>query len=122
MNYHPLWNLFLKEFRDIVLGEIPHELSLMRDIQHHIDLVPEIIIPNKATYKMSLKEHGELQKQVDELVGKMLIWESMSPCAVLALLVLKNDGSWRMCVDNHDVNKITIDYHFLIPRLDDLLD
>ena len=52
----------LKEFFDIVSNEIPNALPPMRDIQHHINLVLGVVLPKKATYRMSPKEHEKLQR------------------------------------------------------------
>ena len=75
-------------------------------------------IPNPPAYKNNPEEIKELQKQVGELMEKGR--ESMNPCAVSVILVLKNDGTWRMCVDFPAINNITVKYRHPIPRFYEL--
>jgi hypothetical protein len=112
----------LEEFADIIVDELPRSLPPIRSVSHHIDLIPGASFPNKAAYRLTPQENEEVKRQVQELLDKGLVRESLSPCVVPTVLSPKKDGGWRMCTDSRVINKITIRYRFPLPRMDDLMD
>ena len=112
----------MRKYEDVLSADLPPILPPMRGIEHQIDLVPGAAVPNKAPYRCNPKETKELQRQIDELMQRGYVRESMSPCAVPTLLVRKKDGTWQMCIDSRAVNNIIVKYRFPIPRLDGMLD
>ncbi|WVZ63799.1 hypothetical protein U9M48_013404 [Paspalum notatum var. saurae] len=104
----------LQEYADVFPKDLPPGLPPLRGIEHRIDLIPGARLPNRAPYRTNPDETKEIQRQVQELLNKGYIRESLSPCS--------KDGSWRMCVDCRAINNITIRYRYPIPRLDDMLD
>ena len=54
------------------------------------------------------------------MLGKGFIRPSASLWGAPILFVKKKDGSFRMCIDYRQLNKVTIKKKYLIPRIDDL--
>jgi hypothetical protein len=112
----------LQEYEEVFLQDVPPGLPPIRGIEHQIDLIPGASLPNHAPYHTNPEETKEIQRQIQELLDKGYIHESLSPCAVPIILVSKKDGSWCLCTDCRAINNITIRYRHPIPRLDDMLD
>eukprot|EP00253_Pinus_taeda_P009417 PITA_09417 len=70
---------------------------------------------------MSTIEIEEIKKQVQELLDQGVIKPSTSPCGSPIVLVLKKDGTWKMCIDYRALNKITVKNRYPLPCIGDLL-
>jgi len=110
----------ISEFED--LFQIPNELPPKRDIQHEIQLLPDVALPNIGLYRHSFMENEEIKRQVKELLEQGVIRPSTSPCGSPIVIIPKKDGTWRMCVDYRALNKITVKNRYPLPRIDDLMD
>ncbi|GKE06117.1 putative reverse transcriptase domain-containing protein, partial [Tanacetum coccineum] len=64
----------------------------------------------------------ELSNQLQELAYLGFIRPSTSPWGAPVLFVKKKDGSFRMCIDYQELNKLTIKNRYPLPRIDDLFD
>ncbi|GJT75290.1 putative nucleotidyltransferase, ribonuclease H [Tanacetum coccineum] len=103
----------------------PDDLSRFtpsREFEFHIDLIPGVMPVAKSPYRLTPTKMEELSNQLKELHDKGFIRPSSSPWGASVLFVKKKDGSFRMCIDYRELNKLTIKNHYPLSRIDDLFD
>ncbi|BBN70208.1 hypothetical protein Prudu_1446S001400 [Prunus dulcis] len=54
----------LTKFSNVILDDLPDDLPPVREIQHAINLVPGLQIPNLPHYRMNPPERAELNRQI----------------------------------------------------------
>ncbi|GJZ80075.1 putative reverse transcriptase domain-containing protein [Tanacetum coccineum] len=108
---------FPKVFPDNLSGLPP-----IREIEFQIELIPGAMLVAKSPYRLAPSELEELSGQPKELQDKGFIRPSLSPWGVPVLFVKKKDGSFRMCIDYRELNKLTVKNRYPLPRIDDLFD
>ncbi|GJR90349.1 putative reverse transcriptase domain-containing protein [Tanacetum coccineum] len=104
-------------FLDDLLGLPPNQ-----EIEFRIDLIPGAIPVAKYPYRLVPSKMEELLGQLKELQDKGFIRPSSSPWGAPVLFVKKKDGSFRMCNDYRELNKLTIKNCYPLHRIDDLFD
>ncbi|GJX74509.1 putative reverse transcriptase domain-containing protein [Tanacetum coccineum] len=81
----------------------------------------EKIVP-RAPYRLASSEMKELSDQLQEPSDKGFIRPSSSPWGAPVLFVKKKDGSFRICIDYRELNKLTVKNRYPLPWIDDLFD
>ncbi|GKB45950.1 putative reverse transcriptase domain-containing protein, partial [Tanacetum coccineum] len=90
------------------------------EIEFRIELTPGATPIAKSPYHLAPSELEELSGQLKELQDKGFIRPSSSPWGAPVLFVKKKDGSFRMCIDYRELNKLTIKNRYPLPRIDDM--
>ncbi|GKC78959.1 putative reverse transcriptase domain-containing protein [Tanacetum coccineum] len=111
----------IRDFPEVFPEELPG-LPPPRQVEFRIDLVPGAAPVARAPYRLAPSEMKELSVQLQELLEKGFIRPSSSPWGAPVLFVKKKDGSFRMCIDYRELNKLTIKNRYPLPRIDDLFD
>ncbi|GJZ75306.1 putative reverse transcriptase domain-containing protein [Tanacetum coccineum] len=76
----------------------------------------------RAPYRFAPSEKQELSNQLQELADRGFIRPSTSPWGAPVLFVKKKDGSFRMCIDYRELNKLTVKNRYPLPKIDELFD
>ncbi|GKC76422.1 putative reverse transcriptase domain-containing protein [Tanacetum coccineum] len=111
----------VREFSEVFPEDLPG-LPPVRQVEFQIDLMPGAALVARAPYRLAPSEMQELSDQLQELADRGFIPPSTLPWGAPVLFVKKKDGSFRMCIDYRELNKLAIKNRYPLPRINDLFD
>ncbi|GJV04619.1 putative reverse transcriptase domain-containing protein [Tanacetum coccineum] len=99
----------VRDFPEMFPEDLPR-LPPVRPVEFHIDLILGAVPVARAPYQLAPSEMKEFP------LNKSKAWGAP------VLFVKKKDGSFRMCIDYRELNKLTVKNRYPLPRIDDLFD
>jgi hypothetical protein len=103
-----------------VFGEIPKGLPPAQDHNHVIHLQPGNVPPNIRPYMHPYAQKSEIEHMIQEMLEASIIQTSQSFFSSPMVIITKKDGSWYMCPNYRQIDKITIKDNFPILVIDEL--
>lgn len=115
----PYITLLVIEFQDIF--EEPTGLPLVRTHDHHIHLQEGFVQVTSRPYRYPQIQNTKIEKQIQHMLVALRkqIKQSLFFSSHFGE---ENNGGWWLCVNYHQLNRLTIKYKFPIPIIEELLD
>nr|GEU63797.1 putative reverse transcriptase domain-containing protein [Tanacetum cinerariifolium] len=107
---------------DIIPTTLDHGYDVELADEFQIDLIPGAAPVARAPYRLASSEMKQLSDQLKELSDKGFIRPNSSPLGAPVLFVKKKDGSFQLCINYQELNKLTVKNCYPLPRIDDLFD
>lgn len=101
------------DFLVIFSDEFP-SLSLKGEMEFAINLILGTKLISLSPYRMTLTTMNELKTQLQDLVDKGFMLPGVLPWGTLVLFVKNKDGTTRLCINYHQMNKVNIYNKFII--------
>ncbi|GKF82013.1 hypothetical protein Tco_0243669, partial [Tanacetum coccineum] len=112
----------IREFPEVFPEDLPG-LPPVCQVEFQIDLIPGATPIARETYRLASSEMQELSNQLQELSDRGFIRPSTSsPWGAPVLFVRKKDGSFRMCIDYRELNKLIVKNSYPLTKIGDLFD
>lgn len=109
------WSVLMDQSADLFVG-----IGKSGKIRHRIDLISDKVVRH-AYQNIPFHWQKSLAEHIDELLKMDVIRESKSEFRSRIVPIKKKDGSVRMAIDYRDLNKITRQDAFPMPRIRDIL-
>ena len=97
---------------------VPKELA-----EHHLHVRPEAKPVKQPLRRFAEERRKAIGEEIARFLAAGFIMEVLHPDWLAnPVLVLKKNGSWRMCIDYTSLNKVCPKDPFPLPRIDQVID
>nr|GEV75056.1 retrotransposon protein, putative, Ty3-gypsy subclass [Tanacetum cinerariifolium] len=100
--------IVVKDFPEVFSDDLSGFLSI-QEIKFWIEIIPGSTPITKSPYRLTPSKMEELSGQLKELQDKGFIRPSSLPWGAPVLFVKKRDGSFEVCIDYRELNKLIDD-------------
>ncbi|GKB49614.1 putative reverse transcriptase domain-containing protein [Tanacetum coccineum] len=114
---------YIEKGCQVYLAQVTSNKADDKSEEKRLEDVPIVLCTvARAPYRLAPAEMQELSTQLQELSDRGFLKPSSSPWGAPVLFVKKKDGSFRMCIDYRELNKLTMKNQYPLLRIDDLFD